>query len=157
MIDISIDTEEVLNKISKLDIKKQRKVFIDGAKKAGSIIPKEYKKTVKSNLKSKSYTALFRGVGVKEVKGKLSVKITIRSRQKNSKAYILTFFELGTTYRFAKYKNKKRKKLLKKKRYTGRVASRRWFTNATERKEAEVFNSLEGYLKEAFIKIWNKR
>lgn len=151
----TIDIEQVMRMFSEFDAKKRKRVYRQATSKALNIVKKQTitnlkKVTSKIDKKDKWGNTLRKGITTKVYRDNKSGVIHIL------KNFKLKFFELGTKERYNIAKGSRRTGKLKKKRYTGRIQSYKFFTNAINSKRTEVFSSIDKLLSDSIKKINDK-
>lgn len=154
---LQIDSKEVISMLVGLDQKLRNKAYRNGLRYSLNIVKKETIKNLRARVgkgvtrhKNQNGKTLESGVKIKVYKDLTGGNVHILSD------YKLRWFENGTEPR---YNNQKKTtfKLLKKKRYTGRMQALHFFKDAYTSKEREVFSTLEKNIASAIQKINNKQ
>lgn len=151
---IDFNTDEILKKFDKLNLKNQKKAAKQAIRISLNVLVKQAKKNLQKVIKSRITKPTQKG-RFKGLKLSQGIKLNVWRDGKTGKVNImkdgrLKWFETGTQKRRTTYTSKR------KAHSTGQIKPSHFFTKAKQTTEKEIFSNLDQSLMAAIKKTWDK-
>lgn len=153
---VTVDTERINKMLTESNDKDAKKAIKAALRKSAGIIRKQAQQNIASAIPATKTPGHRKGQSFKPLKNEINIAVyknasgarvdLLDKRKKGSRAYLLKFFELGTTERATK------------KRYNrGNINASYFFKSAVEAKKGEAEKSLEQNIIDSINKVASKK
>lgn len=159
---VEVDAKKVNDLLDRLNDDEARKAIKSALRKSILIIRKQAQENLVNAVDRAEFGGTKNGVSFKPLKNEINIAVyrnasgarvdLLDRRKKNSRAFMLPFFESGTQKRTAYEKSATHKPANR-----GSINASHFFSNAVKTKQKEAENSLEKNIINSIMKVANKK